>query len=113
MKVIDLLNRYVNSEEMPEYIIYDTKKYVGIVYDYKEIDDKGNIDEQSSWFENLDFYKLDEEVEIIEEDKKIEKLNYNTYDEFNIEGFTFDYEQKIQIVDKINEIIDYLEDKQC
>jgi len=47
------------------------------------------------------------------EDKKIEKIDYvitNEDGEFEINGFTFDYEQKLQIIDKINEIIDYLED---
>jgi len=52
---------------------------------------------------------------IVEEEKKIpEKIEYIVTDEngeFSINGFTFDYEQKLQIVDKINEIIDYLQSK--
>ena len=56
---------------------------------------------------------LNDEVEILEEEKKIpEKIEYEISDEngeFSINGFTFDYEQKLQIIDKINEIIDYLD----
>lgn len=102
MKVIDLLNKIANDEEVPYKIRIKDREYF--------------YDKYSNWYffgktsEDMfiDKGRLNEKVEIIEEDKKIEKLNYNNNDEFDIEGFTFDYEQKMQIVDKINEIINYI-----
>lgn len=58
---------------------------------------------------------LNDEVEIPDdedEEKEIpEKLEYEVSDEngeFSINGFTFDFEQKIQIIKTVNEIIDFL-----
>ena len=65
---------------------------------------------------NLTF-TLNDEVEIpdYEEEKEIpEKLEYEASDEngkFSINGFTFDFEQKIQIIETVNEIIEYLKSK--
>ena len=50
-------------------------------------------------------------VEILEEKEIPEKLEYEESDEngeFSINGFTFDFEQKIQIIKTVNEIIDFL-----
>ena len=65
-----------------------------------------------------DYDALNEEVIILdnlEEEKKIpEKLEYEVSDEngeFSINGFTFDSEQKIQIIKTVNEIIDFLKSK--
>ena len=115
MKVIELLTKIANGEEVPKEIKYDTMNYVFRHYDYKEVHGE-LIDEQSSWLEKIDFYKLNEEVEIIEEDKKIEKIDMFDY----FTGYDFDntsidlrkhLEVNFQILnDKINEIIDYLEE---
>ena len=61
---------------------------------------------------------LNDEVEIPDdedEEKEIpEKLEYEESDEngeFSINGFTFDFEQKIQIIKTVNEIIDFFKSK--
>ena len=102
MKVIDLLNKIANGEEAPRKIkvggyCYEFFERIKNIYDYKQIDS-----DSGEYFDNYlcdSFYLDDEnvlnwEVEIIEEDKKIEKLKspYSTFD----------------IVDKVNEIIDIL-----
>lgn len=121
MKVIDLLNKIANGEEVPKEIKYDTMNYVFRHYDYKEVYGE-LIDEQSSWLEKIDFYKLNDEVEIIEEDKKIEKLkNLNlTFIDTNVESQIYDISKKQIVLDIqtiqhwINKIIDYLEEnKKC
>ena len=74
IKVIDLLIKIANGEEVPKVIKYDETRYLFRSYDYKEIDINGDyIYENSSFIEQIDFYKLNNEVEIIEEPKKIEK----------------------------------------
>ena len=73
MKIIDLLNKIANGEEVPRIIKYDLQTYYFRNYDYKEYDiEKDFIDEQTSFIEDkFDFYKLNDEVEILEEEKKI------------------------------------------
>ena len=101
MKVIELLTKIANGEEVPKEIKYDTMNYVFRHYDYKEVHGE-LIDEQSSWLEKIDFYKLNDEVEIIEEDKKIEKFKFGKIED----------SEHYEIKRKINEIIDYImEDK--
>ena len=73
MKVIDLLNKIANGEEVPKMIKYDTLNYMFRNYDYKEMHGE-LIDEQTSFMERIDFYKLNDEVEIIEEEKKTKPL---------------------------------------
>lgn len=100
MKVIDLLQRIANKEEVPKKI-----KVLFNVFEYDEDNYKyRNVDETlDNLFEHLDFYKgivLNDEIEIIEdtpkEDKKIEKLNEHIFVNAH------------SIVLKINEIIDRL-----
>ena len=105
IKVIDLLNKIANGEEVPKEIKYDTMNYVFRHYDYKEVHGE-LIDEQSSWLEKIDFYKLDDEVEIIE-DKKIKKLDLDKEESLKAVIKTA---QDYVLADKINEIIDYLEE---
>ena len=112
MKVIELLTKIANGEEVPKEIKYDTMNYVFRHYDYKEVHGE-LIDEQSSWLEKIDFYKLNDEVEIIEEDKKIEKMTPLN----NVSGASdlvaisqMQWENNLKIERKINEIIDYLEE---
>ena len=106
IKVIDLLNKIANGEEVPKEIKYDTMNYVFRHYDYKEVHGE-LIDEQSSWLEKIDFYKLNDEVEIIEEDKKIKKLDLDKEESLKAVIKTA---QDYVLADKINEIIDYLEE---
>ena len=70
MKIIDLLNKIANEEEVPHKI-----KYNG--YTYKKC--VGNktywTGDKPSNTLRIDTYDLNEEVEIIEEDKEIEEID--------------------------------------
>ena len=115
MKVIDLLTKIANGEEVPKKIRFNNIEW-NRVYGEKNV---CYIDEYDSDFflcffrNNLDF-TLNDEVEIIEEDKKIEKIkqlceypNTDTYECWNT--------REEILVKKINEIIDKInkmEDKQ-
>lgn len=72
MKIIDLVAKYVNAEEMPKKI-----KYNDSIFEYNEFEE----DYMSEYGENglLDlvcmFSSFTEDIEIIEEPKKIEKLD--------------------------------------
>jgi len=105
MEVIDLLNKIANREEVPKKIKYDTKNYYFRNYDYKEYYiDEDYIDEQTSFIDCIDFYKLNDEIEIIEEDKPIEKLDYEI-NENNVDTCTEKIRCKInEIIDKLNEL---------
>lgn len=68
MKIIDLLNKIANGEEVPKKI-----KWQGQIYEYSRND---RFYYQNSWSMYRDFYTegncLNDEVEIIEEPKTIE-----------------------------------------
>ena len=70
IKVIDLLNKIANDEEVPKKI-----KWQGQIYEYSC---SNRFYYQNSWSMYRDFYTegncLNDEVEIIEEPKKIEKI---------------------------------------
>lgn len=104
MKVIDLLNKIANGEA-PKNIKYDNKEY----YLYN---DKVYITtDKSRFFDRIQFGELDNEVEIIEEDKKIEKmipLNNVSGASDLVALSTMQWENNLKIERKINEIIDYL-----
>ena len=91
-KAIEYINKHIRiDDEYPDYmemLIEERDELLNILNDEVEIPD----DE-------------DEEKEIPE------KLEYEESDEngeFSINGFTFDFEQKIQIIKTVNEIIDFL-----
>ena len=69
IKIIDLLNKIANSEEVPKRI-----KYCGNIYEYND-----EFYYMNGYSLYRDFYTegncLNYEVEIIEENKKIEKLD--------------------------------------
>ena len=94
MRVIDILNKIANGEEVPEKIKVDDKYYC-----YDETDSAEFYRYRTILEDELltDYANLNDEVEIIEEDKKIEKLTASSTNMFNQ-----------ALVDKINEIIDYL-----
>ena len=114
MKVIDLLNKIANEEEVPKHIhIRDLDTYTW-QEDIKEYwSDK---DENNLLFDlDLSTTKLKEDIDIIEEDKKIEKFKVikdNSGDSVQLvyygKKLELTFLQAI-ILDKINEIIDYLE----
>ena len=127
MKIIDLLNKIANGEEVPKKI-----RINGYIYEYQGDDylfiDKNN-DNHEYWlfsegytdkFQWLDNF-IRTKIEIIEEEKKIpEKLdirqekNIKNNWKWKVYGKEHSYNistpQKI-IADKVNEICDYLKSK--
>ena len=69
IKIIDLLNKIANGEELPKTIRWYDKFY----NDYDEISNNY----KAFVYERLknEFWNLNDEVEILEEPKKIEKIN--------------------------------------
>lgn len=100
MKVIDLLNKIANGK-------YQTVKYRDIKYEYDDTYGDYIVDGEKGAFGLLRGWSLsmilNDEVEIIEEDKKIEKL-HTTSDYTGVILSITDIETRI----KINEIIDYI-----
>ena len=97
MKIIDLLNKIANGEEIPKKIKYD-----GVEYEeepcYMLYEATGNCNE--SQVKDL----LNDEVEIIEEDKKMEKIDIDSIllggKEVNKE-----FGKKInELIDKVNSL---------
>ena len=115
IKVIDLLIKIANGEQVPEKIKYENKIWE---YDAYSNDYKG----EDIWlFEELFEYKrtiefINDDVEIIEEPKKIKKIEI--YEDSNGHYFYDKHCKKIYItcdeidfmVDKFNELIDEIQD---
>lgn len=104
MKVIDLLVDKVNGKQLPNKI-----KANGIMFildkdinEYKRKD--GNAEEFYTDYMIDGFVDLTDEVEIIEEDKKIEHIeNYFDFTNLNdSEKFDYLYEMETRIIDYIN-----------
>ena len=112
MKLIDLLNKIANGEEVPKIILFNSYKYRFDKIDrvYKNI--RGNS--TLGTINELDLY-LNEEIKILDddyledtpkEDKKIEKLNkHNFLNNHTLEEVDSDLDF---MLDKLNEIIDRL-----
>lgn len=119
MRIIDLLNKIANGEEVPKKIKFKNKNYNkefyfdGDIYKYKD-----DFTEYAMTDDLSIEMALNDEVEVIEDNKKIEKL---------VMDYTYDIEEKIfyekgdkpnhcivgdagteLLIDKINEIIDKL-----
>lgn len=116
IRVIDLLNKIANGEEVPKNI-----KYCEYLWEYN----KGNrdyIDQDGDSVFSCDNYAvldmLNDEIEIIEESKKIEKLNnWCDVKSWNIEsGKNIAFEEQSEynknLFYKINEIINYINSKE-
>ena len=102
MKVIDLLNKIANGEEAPKHIhIRDVDSYTW----QEDVKEYWSDRDENNLLSDLDLSStnLNEEVEIIEEPKKIEKIEMCT-------GgiMSFDSVENIttELKDKINELID-------
>ena len=99
IKIIDLLNKIANGEQVPEKIKYENKIWE---YDANSNDYKG----EDIWlFEKLfDYIKtiefINDKVEIIEDSKKIEKM------ECDVESWFTPSQADIDIIKKVNELID-------
>lgn len=110
MKVIDLLNKIANGEEVPQLIKWNGYIYDKLGCEYYMLNDRditlfGDILDTNGKY-------LNDEVEIIEEDKKIEKLDVDKIyerkylcDDISIDFLKADI---MGISNKINEIIDYI-----
>jgi len=104
MKVIDLLNKIANGEDVPKKIKFLDKQYT-FEEEYKKYYRHGVISDsfEDDWYI---FKILNDEVEIIEdtpkEDKKIEKLD--------ISGLC-NTEITLKYFHKLNEIIDFINRK--
>ena len=105
MKVIDLLNRIANGEEVPHFIIDEQEYYLGVDGFLKEL-----YGDEVEW--TLDAEWLNTEVEIIEEAKEIEKfVNINITDTTmlglvkSLNVLHKDYTNKInELIDVVNEL---------
>jgi len=108
MRIIDLLNKIANGEEVPKKIMFRRNVYVWIerndnIFNYKREYNGKLIDNYfcDDWFVDSNDI-LNDEVEIIEEDKKIEKIDLD-----DLLGIGY-YEGKQTLAGKINEIIDHI-----
>jgi len=91
MRVIELLNKIAKNKKLPKIIKWRSYYFMlneDTDYVYKN---KDNI----YMYEIMNMKNLNDEVEIIEEDKKIEKIK--------MQGFSL-----FDVADKVNEIIDYI-----
>ena len=101
MKVIDLLNKIANGEETH----FDTKlndKSVSVRY-YNDRNFSSSTDPEMLTIADI-IKSLNDEVEIIEEDKKIEHYYFSVYQDDRLGG----REVVESLENKINEIIDKL-----
>ena len=92
MKIIDLLNKIANGEDVPKEFKHNNRifrKTKPFIYE----NEKGEIFEE--W---LVLEDLNDEIEIIEEDKKIKKLKHAKEDDILVNGES--------LLDKIDELID-------
>lgn len=111
MKVIDLLNKIANGEKVPEKIRYDNLIWKKTFNTTSKCNCYCN-DYETDFLDYIFVGSLNDEIKVIEESKKIEKLNYLT----SIITTTLNDEKQdivsapsnIEIADKLNEIIDYI-----
>ena len=108
MKVIDLLNKIANGEELPKKV-----KYYDLTYEYNEyligINKYRGIEHIGIFLFDV-VSNINDEVEVIE-DKKIEKLRYSELivcpDLKDLQEYVNKRNEEMR--NKINEIIDKLE----
>jgi len=105
MKVIDLLNKIANGEEVPNKIRYKTFE---LERTQSEEVKRLYVDEQGIFFPEYYSFDLNDEVEVIEEDKKIEKIELDPLElckNTNDNIINVHYETLI-VMNKVNELID-------
>ena len=99
IKVIDLLNKIANGEKAPKKI-----KINNVIYEYRGCmycTEKANYQDIEDYlFGKWNFNILNKEVEILDEQKKIEKM------ECSIESWFSPSQADIEIIKKINELVD-------
>ena len=99
MKIIDILNKIANGEEIPHIQYDDVEAYIGADGYLKD-----TYGDNVEWW--IDKVWLNTEVEIIEEDKKIENIDFDWLQSF--EDNDKQYTSMQVLFEKIDEIIDYL-----
>lgn len=116
IKIIELLNRIANGEEVPIEIEFNCKRYIFNKYcnQYYEKGKGPNFDDRLTFEKTIewDFYGdyLNDEAEIIEEDKTIEELKTEIVDTKRKLLGTSGTKYSIRVVDnilinKINELV--------
>lgn len=113
MKVIDLLNKIANREELPKKISYENKIY--IYYEayvgYYEEGSLGIYNKKFLSFRNEQWHSvLNTDIEIIEEDKEIEEIVINSSDKYLKTNADMPYysdfgKSDVLLATKINELI--------
>lgn len=105
MKLIDILNKIANGEEVPKKIKCEDEIFT---FNFNGQQYEKGICDMSDYL-ILDYDCLNDEVEIIEENKGIEKLDiYNCFQTMGVDKsgrLDINFQD---ITDKINEIIDFL-----
>lgn len=105
IKIIDLLVKIANGEEVPKKIKFCRRLFVWVDNDYicceinNELGDCNGLSIHKWIYSSL----LNDEVEIIEEDKKIEKLIYSDYTSY-ADDVKEAFEKINEIIDTINEL---------
>lgn len=107
IKVIDLLNMISKGEKVPKKIKYENDIYI-LTDNYCYYCDETNLILSDRLYAEQS--RLNDEVEILEEKKKIpEKLNYKYR---NMYGHISQHKQsEIDIINTLNGVIDYLKSK--
>ena len=101
IKIIDLLNKIAKGEEVPERI-----KYCNEVFIFNKDNCNFLYKYQIGKCQLFGCCRLNDEVEIIEENKIPEKIN------LKLDDWTTPSQCDIELSKKIDEIIDYLESKE-
>lgn len=126
IKIIDLLNKIANGEDVPKCIIYQGHYYYNVGNEEQAYYENTELDDNLFLYAIYNESHLNDEIAIIEdtpkEDKKIEKIKIrNTTDNglyvcsyIEINGNTYyvqECEMEYQFAKKLNEIIDCLKSK--
>lgn len=110
MKIIDLLNKIANGEEVPKKIAIQNKV---LVYNEDEILNLQDCyymnDEDATW--KIWAYELNDEVEILDEneEKELPEKLHHCYMESENEEIKFIIQNINDLADKYNDLLDYLE----
>lgn len=102
MKIIDLLNKIANGEEVQQF------EYYGGTYRKSKKDDRYWCNDM--WFE-FDIDDLNDEVEILEEPKGIPEKLYQCLMDTDNNEIEFLLKNINIIIDRYNDLLDYLESK--
>lgn len=113
MKIIDLLNKIANEEDVPKKIKYLTTTYTLRRNKNYYAEDSDSNYSSGLYYQIIGGHRLNDEVEIIEEDKKIEEIDLSEWAEITYqedwEMLTKDFNRNCNLfVNKISEIINYI-----